>query len=336
MSGSAVLADELRAFIGEGVGDFQALALRLHAWQRAHNPQYDAICGEAPAPARWQDIPTVPVGLFRDLPLTSFPAEQAAVLFRTSGTTVGRRGVHRCMDTLLYDLGARRNARHHLGALPRAGVALVPYDPDSSLGHMCRDLVPGMPTFFSSARGVDAEGAWAALRAATQPLFVPGTAFAFDLLVAAAAGPVELPAGSVVMVTGGSKGRAVVLSEPDLDQALRRLLPGARIVGEYGMTELSSQLWAVPWGAPYQPPPWLRVKAVDPASGALLPSGQEGLLSFVDLANRWTVLAIETQDLGVVGADGAVTLRGRVAGAPARGCSLSVEEALSRVGGAPA
>ncbi|MCK6503817.1 hypothetical protein L6R53_10525 [Myxococcota bacterium] len=335
------LWDALTAFIGGGPGEFVDLALRLHAWQRAHNPQYDAICGDQPAPARWQDIPTVPVGLFRDLPLTCFPPDQAAVVFRTSGTTVGRRGEHRCRDTALYDLGARRNAAHHLGPLPRAGVALVPYAPDSSLGHMCRDLVPGMPTFFSSEHGVDAAGAWAALRAATEPLFVPGTAFAFDLLVSTATGPVQLPAGSVVMVTGGSKGRAVVLSEPDLDLALRQLLPGARIVGEYGMTELSSQLWAVPWGAPYQPPPWLRVKAVEPATGELLPPGQEGLLSFVDLANRWTVLAIETQDLGVVGEDGAVTLRGRVAGAPARGCSLSVEEALARaapagVGGRPA
>lgn len=336
---SDALADALHAFIGgsadgQADGDFDDLALALYRWQRAHNAQYDAICGDCPAPTRWQEIPTVPVGLFRDLALTSFPVAQTRVVFRTSGTTSGRRGQHRALDTVLYDLGAALHARHCLGRIPSAGVALVSFAEDSSLGHMCRSFVPDMPTFFDAETGLDRQGAWAALRAATQPVFVPGTAFAFDLLLGAEHAPLALPQGSVLMVTGGSKGRSVTLSEAALNDALKRIFPGARIVGEYGMTELSSQLWAMPWGGPYVPPPWLRVKAVDPATGALLPPGHAGLLSFVDLANRWSVLAIETQDLGTVDAEGAVILHGRLPGAPARGCSLTVEEALDRVAGA--
>ncbi len=328
----ALIHEALAAFIARDEGDFDALALALYRWQRAHNPAYDAICAEPVDRARrWQDIPAVPVGLFRDLPLTSFPADQARICFRTSGTTAGRRGTHRALDTALYDLGARRHAEFVLGPLPHAGVALVPYSDDSSLGHMCRSFVPSMPTFFTAARGLDAAGAWRALAAATDALFVPGTSFAFDALLQAPHVCTPLPEGSVVMVTGGSKGHTLSVSEEALRDRIRAALPGARVVGEYGMTELSSQLWADPWGAPYRPPAWLGVKAVDPATGALLPAGQAGLLSFVDLANRWSVLAIETQDLGIVHDDGGVTLHGRLAGAPARGCSLSVEEALQRV-----
>ena len=331
MSLDPSLDQALRAFITADQGGFEDLALRLFAWQRQHNPDYRALCADAPAPTRWQEIPPVPVGLFRDLPLTSFPPEQARVLFRTSGTTVGKRGECRALDTELYDLGARRHALACLGPLPAAGVALVPYEADSSLGHMCQDFVPGMPTFLTPERGLDLAGAWQALAQAREPLFLPTTAFALDaLLDEGPAAPLPLPAGSLVMVTGGGKGREMRRSEAELVEQTEARLPGARGVGEYGMTELSSQLWSERPGLPYRPPPWLGVQALDPATGAPLPPGSEGLLAFVDLANRWTVLAIETQDLGVVDPAGRVQLRGRLSGAPLRGCSLAAAEALDR------
>ena len=263
------MIERLRAFIeGTREEDFPSLALDLFAWQVARNPDYAAYCDGA-RPARWQDIPAVPVALFRDLPLTSFPANEAAIVFRTSGTT-GKRGVVRLRDTALYDRGARLHAEAVLGPLPTRGVSLAPVARDSSLGHMCRDLVPGMPEFFSLDRGVDVPGAWAALRAADGPVFVPGTAFAFADLVAGAEGPVELPVGSIVMVTGGFKGRTVAYSAQVLTERLRALLPGTRLVGEYGMSELSSQLWSPSLGDPFVPPPWMRVVATDPGLRLLL------------------------------------------------------------------
>ena len=313
---------------GDGLADdaaFDAAALELFAWQRAHNPDYAAFCDGA-EPSGWREIPAVPVGLFRDLALTCFPPEQAVAVFRTSGTTTGRRGEHRLADTDAYDLGAARHAIATVGPIPPVGVGLVPTEADSSLGHMCRLLCPGLRSFFSSD-GIDAAGAWAALREAAEPQFVPGTAFGFALLLAGGGEPVTLPAGSVAMVTGGFKGRVTEVSEDRLLGDLVAALPGCRIVGEYGMTELSSQLWAGRFGEPYGPPPWMRVVAVDPLSGRALPAGTAGQLRFVDLANHWTVLAIESQDLGTVDPLGRVRYLGRLPGAPVRGCSLSVEEA---------
>jgi len=131
------------------------------------------------------------------------------------------------------------------------------------------------------------------------------------------------------MVTGGFKGRQVALDDDGLYAAIRARLKPARLVTEYGMTELSSQLWGRP-GEAYRPPPWLRVVAVDPHTGEPVPPGQPGPLRFYDLCNVDSTLGVETLDRGSVQADGGVVLEGRLEDAPARGCSLTVEEAWAR------
>ena len=305
-------------------GDFESLALALFAWQVARNPDYAALADGA-QPTTWRDLPAVPVRLFRDLPFTSFPPEDAQVVFRTSGTT-GGRGVVRLRDTALYDAGARAHAEAVVGPIPEQGASLVGRAPDSSLAHMCWAFAPGLVSFFDADRGVRGADLVAWLDRLDGPCFVPGTAFAFAELVEQIDRPIALAPGSIVMVTGGFKGRAVRLSPDHVQARLRALFPGARLVGEYGMSELASQLWSPQLGGAFVPPPWLRVCAVDPLTGA---PQRAGLLRFVDLASLDTVVAIETGDLGVVHDDGSVELRGRHAGAPLRGCSLTVEEALA-------
>jgi hypothetical protein len=319
------MTEALRRFLAQGEGDFGALALALFEEQIAHNPDYAAFCAGV-RPQRWEEIPAVPVALFRDLPLCSFPIEETGVIFRTSGTT-GPRGVVRAKDSELYDLGAEMHALAVLGALPRQGVSLVSTAPDSSLGHMCRRFAPALLPCFDPARGLDVAGALAALSSATEPLFVPATAFALAELLEGMTGPIPLPAGSVLMVTGGYKGRLRSIPEGQMAEALAEAFPGARLVGEYGMTELSSQLWSARLGDPFVPPPWLRVRAVDPWTGEDAPVG---VLRFYDLANRWHVLAVETRDRGEVLPDGSVVLHGRLGEMEPRGCSLTVEELWAR------
>lgn len=303
-------------------------ARRLFEHQRALCPDYAAFVGDAD-PQTFAALPAAPVGLFRDLRFCV--TAESGVIFRTSGTTSGQRGAHHLPDAEAVELAARLHFDAMLPGCPTARTISLVTDaaqhPDSSLGHMIRHLAPGARTFFTPKAGVDAEGAWAALRAAEAPVFVPTTAFALaDLLDHP--GDATLPSGSVVMVTGGFKGRRAELDEAGLwAEAQGRLGPGARLVGEYGMTELSSQLWDV--GEGYVAPPWLIVLVVDPETGAPLPDGALGLLRFVDLASWGSCVAIETQDLGVLQA-GRLRLRGRVTDAPARGCSLTAEEARAQ------
>lgn len=305
---------------------FETLALDIHRWQVANDPVLAALV-EGPVD-RVEHIPAVPVALFRELPVGTVRPGQEGALFRTSGTTDARRGEHRLLDTALYDHGAVAWAERCVPGAPRDVVALLadPAEaPDSSLSHMVARF--GNCTWHLRDGVLQRASLDRRLRAATGPVYLAATAFAAAEWLDAEVPP--LPEGSVVMITGGFKGRQVALDDASLYDAIRTRLRPARLVTEYGMTELSSQLWGRP-GEPYRPPPWLRVVAVDPATGAPLPAGASGQLRFYDLCNLDSTLGVETLDRGTVGADGGVVLEGRLADAPARGCSLTVEEAWTR------
>ena len=324
------LAERIAAFIdGSLLGvppePFETLALDVHAYQVAHAPVVEALVQEEVV--HWTQIPAVPVGLFKDLPVGTVREGEPAVVFRTSGTTSGGRGVHRLRSTALYDRAARSWARRCVPGAPRHVVALLDDAErvtDASLAHMVAGFGSVVWTLHDGVLDVDAT---TNAIAGPDPVYVASTAFAMAEYLDHA--PPSLPAGSVVMVTGGFKGREHRLEGSALYRAIRDQLGPARLVTEYGMTELSSQLWGTPL-TPFAPPPWLKVLAVDPVMGDVLPAGTEGQLRFVDLANLDSTLGIETMDAGIVRVDGTVELSGRLAGAPSRGCSLTVEEAWGR------
>jgi hypothetical protein len=173
------------------------------------------------------------------------------------------------------------------------------------------------------------------------PVCVLSTAFALVHLLDAGTGPIPLPPGSRVMETGGFKGRSREVERGELYRRVAELfaVPEGRIVAEYGMTELSSQFYdaSLVIGHPSLaahprvkvPPAWMRSVAVDPVSLEPLPPGETGLLRHVDLCNRGSVIAVQTEDLGrVVDADGGIELFGRAPEAEPRGCSRAVEDLL--------
>jgi hypothetical protein len=145
----------------------------------------------------------------------------------------------------------------------------------------------------------------------------------------------RLPAGSRVMETGGFKGRTRVVGRAELyaRAAAAFAIDEAAIVAEYGMTELSSQYYDSPasrWSAKRikQPVPWLRPIVLD-VDGRPLPNGVVGAIRHVDCANRSSVVAIDTEDLGAITPDGLLLL-GREEGAALRGCSLDAEDLIRR------
>ena len=69
-------------------------------------------------------------------------------------------------------------------------------------------------------------------------------------------------------------------------------------------------------------PPWARARVISPETGREVPDGETGILSIVDLANVFSVMAIQTEDLAVRLGDG-FELLGRAVMAEPRGCSLA-------------
>ena len=92
------------------------------------------------------------------------------------------------------------------------------------------------------------------------------------------------------------------------------------------MSELSSQAYDGVVGhagdeSVFQFPPWARVQIISPETGHIAEPGQTGLIRVFDLANVYSVLAIQTQDLGIRRGAG-FELLGRGMHTEPRGCSL--------------
>ena len=350
-----------------GADAFNRLALQVHDAQRRSNPVLRRYWEDAGAdsPQRWEDIPPVPTTAFRDVAIVSGKAE---AVFRTSGTTGGgaRRGEHHVASMALYRAAARGPYRRSLFAgLKRLRVvSLAPHPraaPDSSLSAMLGFIaeepeVVGTTWAFDPERGVDAEVVRRTATGAREPILLLATAFALVQLLEALetpeARPIRLPPDSRVMETGGFKGRTAEVDRKTLYARVSRQLgvPDSHVVNEYGMTELLSQSYdhaagvvaeevappsraAPPSQRVHRFPPWVRTRALDPATLAPLPPGQPGLLAHFDLANAASVCHVLTEDLGTLVPGGGFQLLGRAGGAEPRGCSLTAEAFLRAVRG---
>lgn len=358
------LADALEARLREepsaawSVGEFDRWAQSIFRLQFEGIEAYRALCERRdvrPETLRsWEDAPAVPATAFKHLDLSCARGGPEAV-FLTSGTTAGRerRGRHAVPRLSLYTASLLPPFRAHVlaGAGRMRFASLVPpasAAPDSSLSYMVGAAARSLAT--SAHWLVDAEGRLdlADLRAvarrsasAGEPLLLLGTALSLVRAVEALGGEPLAPLadGSRIMHTGGFKGAERSVTPEGLRDTLSAAtgVPAERIVGEYGMTELLSQLYepTLTEGAgaagDYLPPPWLRVRALDPRTLDPVSDGEEGLLAFFDLANVGSVAHVLTEDVGSV-TGGRVRLRGRVPGAEPRGCSRALDELMTAAG----
>ncbi len=347
-------------WIAEGVpapaddARFEALALALFRVQYAQGAAYHRICtafGVEPTQVRsWQQIPAVPTGAFKEGRLATFPSEATICTFRTSGSTTAARGALHLDSLALYDASLLATFRaflcpdveriRFLVLAPSATEA-----PDSSLSYMferaLRELGTPDSRFCIQAGGWDAAALSEELAQLREPVLLAGTAFAFVHLLdwlEARAVKLRLPEGTRVMETGGFKGRSRELTRDELHGAIteRCGVPRERIVNQYGMCELASQFYEASLRTGVSTdvktaPPWVRTRAIDPATLRDVGRGESGVLVHYDLANTGSVLAVMTSDLGVL-VDGGFRVQGRLAGAELRGCSLAADALLEGAG----
>jgi len=337
-----------RPFDRDARAERDALLAEVARWQVDHVGPFGKLARARDArfdrgPDGW---PALPTDVFRHARVSAHDPSEDRITFRTSGTTSGARGEHHLQHVLTYCMAAETMAEHALfRGDKRALVILAPPmidAPDSSLSFMLEAFEArfGIATTWAWTDGmIDVERARDALHGARSSVAVLGTSFALVHFLDTTLGErFPLPPGSLVMQTGGFKGRSREIDA----RTLRRMLaetfgvPEHFVVSEYGMTELSSQLYgdgvvnarlAGDGVERLMVPPWVRVTACDPDTLRPVRDGEIGVLRIDDLANLDACCSIQTADLGRVEGE-RVILLGRAPGATPRGCSLAIEEAI--------
>lgn len=302
-------------------GGFEGMAAAVLAYQQAHNRVYARYCN-------YQKY--LPVEAFKHAPVTTFPASEAECVFVSSGTGRGVPSTHYVHRRAVYDRAVATHFEAVFGEGPFTFVAHLPhYAARSSLVHMVDLLIRRYGDDFSGFfldEHAFLHRAVAQSEAAGTPFLLFGAAF--GLLDLVEEGPVRLPKGALVIETGGMKTYRRSVKRAELH---RRLAEGfavdeGRVWSEYGMCELLSQCYTR-GGPVFFPPPWMRVRVVDPEDPSVeMDDGQPGVLAVVDLANLYSAAAILTEDRAVRRAGGFEVL-GRMARAELRGCNFLLEEA---------
>lgn len=313
--------------------DFTSRALKAFRFQYAHNPlyrRYTDILGVRPDGVRdITGIPFLPVSFFKTDPVrtTDFRPE---VVFESSGTTGAGGSRHEVKDLGLYKESFTAGFRQFYGpAEDWCIIGLLPAYLErtgSSLVLMVHELIGQ-----SRAGGHPESGFYLydhkALYALLQQLERVGQktlliGVTFALLDFAEKYSLSLR-HTVVMETGGMKGRRREITRPELHVFLMERLGLPAIHAEYGMTELLSQAYSAGAGL-FGTPPWMKVLVRREDDPLEVRERGEGILNIIDLANIWSCCFLATEDIGYIHADGRFEVSGRVDNSDIRGCSLLV------------
>jgi non-ribosomal peptide synthetase component F len=275
-----------------------------------------------------EDIPFLPISLFKKYPVTTTPFKPEAV-FESSGTTGSVSSKHYVKDTRFYDRTCEQAFRLFYGSPAEyCFLALLPSyleRGNSSLVHMVNN--------FMKASGHALNGFYLddhrklsetlqILESKGQPTILIGVTYALLDFAAAHGQPLRK---TILIETGGMKGRREELVRDVVHGALKEAFDLPQIHSEYGMTELLSQGYAQADGR-FRTPPWMVVglRAEDDPRAVITHTDREvsGAINIVDLANLYSCSFIATDDIGRLRPDGLFEVLGRLDNSDVRGCSL--------------
>ncbi len=306
----------------------EALSLRLFQHQYQNCEVYRQWCEafqvRPSSINKPEAIPFLPISFFKTHTVTTglFTPE---IIFTSSGTTQTTNSFHYIKEEALYRNSFStafkrfyRNAEDYciIGLLPsyleRKGSSLV-YMADKLI-RLSKHPQSGF-YLYDFARLANT---LQQLEAIKQKTLLIGVTFA--LLDFAAAYPMPLR-HTIIMETGGMKGRKEELTRQEVHYHLQQAFGVNEIHSEYGMTELLSQAYSSSNGI-YRCPPWMKVLVRQEDNPLQVSAIGRGILNIIDLANRDSCAFIATDDAGIVYADGSFEVLGRMDSSDLRGCSL--------------
>ncbi len=309
--------------------DFETLALEIYHYQKTHCKVYGdyvRLLNRAD-PISLNEIPFLPIEFFKQHTILSDTFDNAAAIFKSSGTGGDARSSHYVGDINVYKKSFSLAYRQAIGPPENQVIlALLPNylsQGDSSLVFMVNELISQSNNSLSQFLLGDVATLKTAYLEAISLGKVPVIIGVSYALLDLAEHGVDL-AEAIVIETGGMKGRRQELSKAELHAVLKEKLNLSSVYSEYGMTELLSQAYSKQEGV-FHCPPWMKVlirDVYDPLQ--LLEDGKKGGVNIIDLANLHSCSFIASQDMGRVLKDGFV-LEGRIEMADLRGCNLLID-----------
>ena len=314
----------------------QGLALEIFRFQYEHTPIYreyvDALGVKPLSVATITDIPFLPIRFFKSHAVQAGNFEPA-LIFESSGTTGSINSRHLVKDAGLYQQSFTRGFERFYG--PPSDWCIIGLLPSylerqhSSLVYMVNELVrmSGNPqSGFYLNEYEKLARVLAELEEKGQPTLLIGVTF--GLLDFAEREHLPVLRHTIVMETGGMKGRRRELIRQEVHEILSAAFHQPLIHSEYGMTELLSQAYSKGNGF-FSCPPWMKVLVRDEAdpltiSDALPGKPLTGAVNIIDLANVYSCSFIATDDAARLHPDGSFEILGRLDNSDIRGCSLMV------------
>ncbi len=318
---------------------FDPLALDIFRFQFEKNPVYAAFAkgiGRTPETVNdVADIPFLPVELFKTHNV--YASEKTPdIIFTSSGTTGAVTSRHAVADVKLYEESFRKGFELFYGNIEEYAVfALLPSYLEregSSLIYMVNDLIRrsrnGLSKFY-----LDSENELeSALQERELFLKQPENAKKKSLLLGVTYALLDFAErkkpdlrNTIVMETGGMKGRRKEMIREELHGILCERFGVKEIHSEYGMTELLSQAYSKGHGI-FRCPPWMKIITREMNDPLSRPGhGKTGGIDVIDFANLYSCSFLSTADLGKTHEDGSFEVLGRFDNSDVRGCNLMVE-----------
>ncbi|WP_025742359.1 LuxE/PaaK family acyltransferase [Aquimarina pacifica] len=310
--------------------DFEKSAVRVFHHQYTNNLFYQRFCNllgvTKSAIKKIEDIPYLPIQFFKQEKIIS-TSRPIATIFTSSGTTGSVTSKHYVSDLSVYEKSFRKGFQHFYGSITDYVVlALLPSYLEregSSLVYMAEKLIQDSAHPKSGFYLNNTENLIHNLKkliAEEKKILLLGVSFALLDLIENY--NIKLSPNTIVMETGGMKGRRKEMIRTELHEIIKKGFGISKIHSEYGMTELLSQAYSKGDGI-FHCPPWMKVSIRNPeAPLTRLGVNRTGGINIIDLANINSCSFIATQDLGKIRSDGSFEILGRFDHSDIRGCNL--------------
>lgn len=311
--------------------EFEKLTMKTFRHQYENNFVYRQYCDllkKSPENVkRILDIPFLPIQFFKSHHVVS-NTNPIVTTFTSSGTTGTITSKHHVTDLCFYQESFRTTFRQFYGNIEDYVVlALLPsyLERDgSSLIYMVNDLIEASnqpqsgfylnnyQELIQTLENLDNDG---------QNVLLIGVTYALLDLVEIKKFNLK---NTIIMETGGMKGRRKEMIREELHQILTNGFGVSAIHSEYGMTELLSQGYSLGDGI-FECPPYMEVLMRDTEDPfTYVADGKTGGINVIDLANYNSCSFIATQDLGKKYPNHSFEVLGRFDNSDIRGCNLMV------------